>query len=143
MNLVTEPVKMLDLALRWFAMDTKEILSKHPAVTREHVTQNDAAQSMVDFFPQLNNTEFLMYHNMIFDKLANDGYIKKVNELNSITFEGKLFSKSGGYEVANKKSAIRANLQSSQTWAIAVGTVLAGAYGLLEILKTVVRLCKG
>ena len=54
MNLVTEPVKMLDLALRWFAMDTKEILSKHPAVTREHVTQNDAAQSMVDFFPQLN-----------------------------------------------------------------------------------------
>jgi hypothetical protein len=97
MNFITDPNEMIDLVLKWFAMDTREIVSKRPAVTREFVSFDDAAKSGIDFFPQLNNTEYLMHYRPIFEKLVKDGYIKKEYDLYSITFEGKMFSKAGGY----------------------------------------------
>jgi hypothetical protein len=57
-----------------------------------------------------------------------------------ITVEGEILKSTGGYHKRNRKESISTILQSVQTWAIAVGTVLAalGTIGLLvyEILKT-------
>jgi len=59
----------------------------------------------------------------------------------SPTFEGLTLLQSGGYEKAEERKATQASLQSSQTMAIVIGTVLAGLYGLFEICKEIYQMC--
>ncbi len=53
-----------------------------------------------------------------------------------ISCKGKLlYEGEGGFGKREQRKIRAANLQFWQTWAIAIGTVLAGAYGLVEIWK--------
>ena len=58
-----------------------------------------------------------------------------------IACKGKLFWDSiGGFVAQDKQNSKKAAHQSWQTWAIVVGTVLAGLYGLVEIVKALRQL---
>ena len=135
MTPITEPIEMLDKVQEWFAMGKKEMLSISPVIPSENVSYEEASKSVIEFFPGMDNVEFLLHRKMIFKKLINDGYISEENNLYSITFEGKLFSKNGGYKKQIRNQSNQASLQFWQTWAIVIGTAAAGAYGLLEIGK--------
>lgn len=72
----------------------------------------------------------------------NSLWIEGYNVHYLIGCKGKLFLEGvGGFESQNRRDTRRANLQSWQTWAIAGGTVLAGLYGLIEVVKYIVQLC--
>lgn len=75
----------------------------------------------------------------IMSKLIKDGFLEPNNPISftevRITFDGIMFYEAGGYNKKRRKESIQANLQSSQTWAIVVGTLLAGLFGLVEIGK--------
>ena len=103
-----------------------------------------------------NPTEIIKHHDMvgkininelpaIINKLVKDGYLdfevggsKDIifdsDKKYMITFEGKLLNEQGGYRYKDKRDSISTNLRLAQTWAIALGTVLAGLYGLYELI---------
>jgi len=59
-----------------------------------------------------------------------------------ISCKGKLlYDGDGGFGKIQKRKIKAATLQSWQTWAIAVGTVLGGLYGLIELLKYIFSCC--
>lgn len=89
----------------------------------------------------------------IIGKLYKDGYVDfeiadkkdpifESNKNYMITFEGKLLNEFGGYRYKKKRDAISTNLQLSQTWAIAVGTALAGLYALYQIITSLLPSCR-
>ena len=89
----------------------------------------------------------------IIDKLNKDGYVNyelgdtkdsifQSTKKYMITFEGKMLNETGGYRYKSKRDAISTNLQSAQTWAIAVGTVLAGLYALYQIITALTTSCR-
>ena len=71
------------------------------------------------------------------DKLYRDGYLAKENGGYIVLMDGMIFAASGGYEGKRRRDATSASLQSVQTWAIALGTVFAGAYSLYELLRRI------
>ena len=58
-----------------------------------------------------------------------------------ITIEGLIFKDHGGYRYKIKRQNTSTNLQSVQTWSIAIGTALAGIYSLYELWKHVFSPC--
>ena len=77
----------------------------------------------------------------IIDRAGNIGktYTEKFYIIN---FEGKYLNKTGGYKYKIKRQTTSTNLQSIQTWSIAVGTALAGIYSLYELWKHVFSIYK-
>lgn len=84
----------------------------------------------------------------ILNKLVTDGNadfeisefkdsLYESNKIYTISFEGIILIENGGYKRKGKKESISTKLQSLQTWAIAVGTALAGLYGLYELIKAI------
>ncbi len=82
----------------------------------------------------------------IINKLNKDAYIDfELNDSKDIifdsekkyriTFEGKLLNESGGYRWKIKRESTLTNLQSLQTWVIAIGTALAGLYGIYQLIN--------
>jgi len=81
----------------------------------------------------------------IMQKLCDDKYIRhkeienspgsNLGKYYSLTFEGRLFEKGGGYIYQKRKETISIILQFLSTLLIAVGTILAGMYGVFEFLK--------
>ncbi|MHB8261907.1 MAG: hypothetical protein ACYDCN_02745 [Bacteroidia bacterium] len=75
----------------------------------------------------------------ILNKLEKDGFLIPipVNDKKFITtsFEGIVFIKNGGYTEQKRKEMTLKALQSIQTWAIAIGTSLAGAYALCQFYQ--------
>ena len=134
------PNEMLDITLNWFAMDFKDIGMGEDAIPRNEVEHHTAERLIMRMHPQLDKagSEFMEYSNMILEQLVSDRYLSKIGPRYSITFKGKMFSKSGGYIKKEKRESTSITLQSWQTWAISVGTVLAGIYGLVEILKPLI-----
>jgi hypothetical protein len=89
----------------------------------------------------------------IVNKLVKDGYLDFETKLSNdtifesdkkymITFEGKLLIETGGYGDKAKREAISTNLKLVQTWAIAVGTALAGLYALYQLTTTMTTSCR-
>lgn len=74
---------------------------------------------------------FIMY----LDKLEADGLIKKNDTGYVATYKG-LFYK--GYEKTRKDESTATNLQLIQTWAISIGTALAGLYALYQFSQNIV-----
>lgn len=73
---------------------------------------------------------------MMCAKMSRDGYLQRHDNARYTLFaEGFFFIKTGGYSTTETRERKKANLQSLQTWAIVIGTFLAGVYGLVEILK--------
>ena len=77
----------------------------------------------------------------ILNKLYDNKYVDRELKYNvyhySISLEGEVFNLQGGYEKLEDRKSKAANLQSWQTWVIAVGTGLAGIYGLYELIKSI------
>ena len=89
----------------------------------------------------------------ILGKLAKDGYLDieiaeskdplfESDKKYMITFEGKLLNESGGYRYKARRDAISTNLQLAQTWAISLGTALAGLYALYQIVIALTAACR-
>ena len=89
----------------------------------------------------------------IINKLEKDGYVHsnisdqkdiifKTDKKYMISFEGKLLNENGGYRYKKKRDSISASLQLVQTWAIALGTVLAGLYALYQIIIALTTSCQ-
>jgi len=128
------PYLMLDKVLEWFAMDIDDI-DKNPLVTRINVIRETAYSNMCKTMKELNVPEFIVYNDVIIEKLVKDGYLSQDRALLSITFEGKLFSKQGGYREKNRKESISYRNAYIQTLVLTGGTAAAGAYGIFEICK--------
>jgi len=126
------PNEMLDKTLEWFAMDFKDI---NDGDTRRDSEHYKAERLIAEKFPEMDSPEFMEYSPMIFEQLVDDGYLTKGDNKYSINFKGKMFYKNGGYIKEQKRKSNATTLQSWQTWAIVVGTALAGIYALVEILK--------
>jgi hypothetical protein len=52
-----------------------------------------------------------------------------------LTFGGEVFLQKGGYDQELKDNKIKRNRDIVYTLSVAIGTALAGLYGLFEILK--------
>ncbi len=135
------PNEMLDKVLEWFSMEIDEMGTGEQLISREWIKEQDASRLMVDKFRELNTTDFLYYKDMIYRKLAKDGYLEVENKvIYSITFEGKMFSKNGGYikqhelnEASESRKDFREKMLLWGTWAVAFGAI---ALVIWEMYKT-------
>lgn len=81
----------------------------------------------------------------VIDRLIDDKYIKiepvHANYPNyKITFEGELLLQRKGYQEKEKREKEQTRLQSMQTFAIWVGSAIAGIYYFVELVRWVVSL---
>jgi len=88
-----------------------------------------------------NGLMFLYIRKLIEDKLIKSEKILLDDEFLpnefSVTFKGRLFINNGGYKNQLRKESISVNLQLIATWAIVIGTSLAGVYSLYSLLKDI------
>jgi hypothetical protein len=142
------PIEMLDKTLEWFAMDVSEMGMGEQLIARESITRTKALRLMVDKMPELNTTDFLVYSNLVLNKLVKDEYLSCPDDgrisgepAYSITFEGKIFSKMGGYNSkisADRGENIRLEKiernqrfhQSALTWLTIILTVATAIQAL-------------
>jgi hypothetical protein len=135
------PIDMLDHVLSWFAKKSDEYNKfGTTVVSRPAFTKNDALKEMQKDNEVFRSAEFLIFADMVLDKIVSDGYIKYFEQLYSITFEGKLFHQTGGYSAEYKNESNRKFLRSLEKWLIVGGTVFAGLYGLFEMIKAICKL---
>lgn len=74
-------------------------------------------------------------------KLTNEGYIEKLpSGITIITLDGLLFISNGGYTQKIKDIKAERFRQTLATWMTAIGTALAGIYGLVEMAKWLYRI---
>lgn len=85
---------------------------------------------------------------LINDRLVNYFYVDPRDKENAlapqqikISFKGIMFINNGGYVKFKEKEAISKNLQLVQTWAIAIGTALAGLWSLYLFIKEFTNWC--
>ncbi len=95
----------------------------------------------------------VFYMEQILDKLEKEHYLykgglvvvkhlpngKEYDNMYNLTFEGLLLLNSGGYRAKMKREQSSVLLNWVLSLSIAVGTVLAGIYGLMEIVRVVYR----
>ena len=100
------PIQILDKVLYWFAMDIDDFVKTKSQSANSKVSKPEAITEIGRCYKELNTVDFLMYADLVIDKLVKDGHVisneKQVGFsgqpiMYSISFEGKLFSKSGGY----------------------------------------------
>lgn len=141
-ELIKDPVYIIDKVLEWFAMDVEGIIKEGDAQTRQSIEHLDAEKLIIKAFPELNSIYFTHESEMMMNKLYDDGYLyKEGNSKYTITFNGKMFNQQGGYSKKHEREINQANLQFWQTWAIVVGTFFAGLYGIIEVIRLLIRLC--
>jgi hypothetical protein len=78
--------------------------------------------------------------NYLIDVLVFDGYVRKIEnyqnhgyDIFSATVEGRIIYHKGGYKGLRNRKRITFNFEQVKSWAIVVGTVLAGLYGLNQM----------
>ena len=133
------PIQQLDKVLEWFAMDISEMKDGEKIYIRQRANRKQIIPLIIETFPDLNDEQFIIDSDLILEKLAKDCYLYKHQttfEYN-ITFEGKVFSRQGGYSKSENRKTKAANNQSLIQWLIAGGTALAGIYGLYELIKNI------
>jgi hypothetical protein len=98
------PIEILNKALEWFALDMEEFLKTPSQHVNKNISKPEAITEIGRGYKELHTTDFLMYADLVIDKLFRDGYLTSNDvgysgreRLYSISFEGKLFSKAGGY----------------------------------------------
>jgi len=142
-------IQILDKVLHWFAMDIDDFVKTPSQSANQKISKSQAITEIGRCYKELNTVDFLMYADLIVDKLERDGYLKNENGLYSITFEGKIFDQQKGYEqkMINQKAQniLVANLEKRQKryelnqtlllTLVAVGTLVAAFYYLIEIGK--------
>jgi hypothetical protein len=123
------------------------------------IATNNPYITEADIFKKLESKNHLndfIESRIILKKLCADKYIaiqmwesepeyieQPPNEFETyyLTFEGKVFIENGGYTGEQKKKARKQILEATQTWAIAIGTALAGIYAIVEIIKLMLSKC--
>jgi hypothetical protein len=109
------PIEMLDKCLEWFALDIAEFVKTDSQIANEKISKPAAITEIGRCYEEINGMDFLMYAELIIDKLVRDGYLKKDGDLLSITFEGKLFSKTGGYSRQLTENETKATTLADQS----------------------------
>jgi hypothetical protein len=115
------PIEMLNKALEWFAMDIGDT-NPNNFIPRENASKNTLLNDMTRTFIELDTTDFLLYSDLILNKLVDEKYLNYYKESGiigmerySITFDGKLFSKDGGYIKQSERELIRIkNLETDE-----------------------------
>lgn len=123
-----------------YILDTILYVSKHPLSFKN----KDEIISKVKSLSEGKSFSDEIF-TLAFEKLENDGYIKKEGEVYGITMDGLLFEKTSGYESQMKESGIDGNRQYAEhvlekriyhlTCWVAIGTSVAGLYYIIEIGK--------
>ncbi len=116
-----EKEKNLDYLLQ----ECRDELSRN---RNEEEWNNIAKRVCNDLSAKRDKPLFIMY----LDKLEKDGLIKKNETGHVATYEGLFFK---GYKKTKRKETVLTNLQLIQTWAIAIGTALAGLYALYQFFQ--------
>jgi hypothetical protein len=113
------------------------------------IISDDLAALTADTIQEKANIDNIKTLLEILGKLEKDGHIEKNNAINksisdtfgtylfyySSTFNGRLFSESGGYAMQNKKQKTLSRNEYIRTLLLTYGTALAGLYGVFEVLK--------
>jgi len=155
------PIEMLDKVLHWFAADFNDI-KPATATIRQRITEDDAFRQIFKDHAELQSGEFIAYSDIIFIKLVKDDYVSleylkepRVHgefwktKVYTITFEGKIFSKEGGYQgKINRLNAENTRLEKlekaqrdyrrAQIWLtilVAVGTLIPAIPYIIRFLK--------
>lgn len=140
------PYEMLDKTLDWFAMDVDKMGLGVHLLTREWVSGQAALKDMVEIFRELNTVEFLLYSELILNKLVSDGYLMKHppgydHDMYSITFEGKLLSINGGYKKLKINAALSEKRKNQNeklliwgSWLAGIGTILLFAIEFYKLI---------
>lgn len=111
--------------LDYLLQECRDELSRHRTEEEWH---NISKKVCDDLSAKKDKPLFLMY----LDKLEADDLIKK-NETGYVaTYKGLFYI---GYEKTKRKENISKNLQTAQTWAISIGTAIAGLYALVQIIQ--------
>jgi|SRR5471030_1337930 len=109
------------------------------------IISKEKRASMVQILLDANDEITYNDFDIVTTKLIKDGYIERPygfsnpesHTIYSLTFEGLIFYQKGGY-IYYSKNEKRKNIKDTiYIWAVAIGTSLAGIYGLFEILKWV------
>jgi hypothetical protein len=96
------------------------------------ITKQDLLSSIQSKFPNFNK----FHLDAIVNKLDADKLIRFVNgDTFIISFDGMIYHEQGGYTEDNRRKTKAATLQTLAIWVTAVGTALAGLYGLYELAK--------
>ncbi len=127
MNFDLTPMYMLDKVLEWFSMEPDEMGLGEQATPRVDVLEKDASRLIAAKFIELNSSEFLLWKNLIYQKLIKDKYLfDEGGTKYSITFDGKIFCKQGGYANAAEMERQKMKSQNRKDWLMILGTWLAG-----------------
>ncbi len=110
--------------LDYLLQECRDELSRHRTEEEWH---NISKKVCDDLSAKKDKPLFLMY----LDKLEADGLIKKNETGYAATYKGLFYI---GYEKNKRKENISKNLQTAQTWAISIGTAIAGLYALVQII---------
>jgi len=142
------PIQMLDKVLEWFSMDVQEMGLGEQLSPRQYAKKDVALRLMADKFKELNTAVFLIDNPLILSKLVKDGYLRLYyDDLYSITFDGKYFSRAGGYKqkIINESAEntrlerLETNQRRNQiaviwlTGVLAFGALIAAIYYLTEL----------
>ena len=138
------PNELLDDILKWFATSP----NAYPSGTIEMATIDHMERTGISIEEQgFGNLKFNLIEKAI-NKLVDDKYLllrgtiyEPQEKDYTITFEGVVFSRNGGYVKKEKKENISKNLEHIQSWAIAIGAVLAGSPVLYSLLKYIYCNC--
>jgi hypothetical protein len=123
------PLERLDLVLKSIAQHSNPDIDMQMLYSR--ITQNNFNSAFVDGWIGVDKAvKKLLKDGFISEAIRDATHIDEKGEKTeykiawySITFEGEVFLEQGGYISRSRKETILADLQSVQTWAIAVGTL--------------------
>jgi hypothetical protein len=135
------PIYMLDKTLQWFSMDTDEMGMGEQLIARENMHRDDAIKLIITMYPELNSNEYMFYYDMILHKLFSEGRLVKSGHAYSITFDGKLFSKAGGYKKQNEIIADAERIKNNREKRLSNGTVLLAVGTFLLVAWEIYKTC--
>jgi hypothetical protein len=135
---------IMDMVLYWFAIEPKDYKGGI-IVPRIKVPAETVCKNITDYyFKQLNNIDFIINIDLILDQLSIDGYLHKHIDTGwrptySITYNGKKFSKKGGYEGVDRKEKSQKKTQVMKESLLISGTWFAGIAGIFLVVNELLK----
>jgi hypothetical protein len=146
------PLEMLDTVLAWFAMEPDEFKDLKNE-TRENLLEPQIWIGLITYYPDLENNKYLFSNiTLILKQLGKDGKLDvKDNRVDaydtyapyySINFNGKFFSKEGGYVKQRETSVATEKIKNNRERLLVRGTWAAAAGGFLLAFIEIYKLSK-
>jgi len=128
----------LDWVFRYLSQDSKygehvDVIEIRDAWHKEY-QENNWATELVKVYDHLESEKYMLRD--IVDLKEKEKFTGAW-----ITFAGKVFIESGGYTAKRRREVLSETAQTSAVWMVAIGTGLAGIYGLVELYKNYLPHC--